>query len=577
MKVPAMSRDHAMVSTEPSSLESLGSSFVDCAHDELKVPQAITRVCNALRLKGRHSMDAESDDERKESTEFSFAGYRGRPRSESRRTASTDVTSDSEASTGCPSVTGRGMWRPTTSQRHRLDVILDLDRTLVNSFEVRKAGPSESENVTPILQEVYRDEFDLPELYLCVISDVKVLTKIRPHARAFLRELVSNTDSEVVVSIYTKGARRYMEVITQMLDPSGELIKGRMVSRDDEPPNMTAVEKDPDFIIDASAEDAGALSDGRLSITGAASGPVRSSKLRRWFVVLDDSPEVWPEEFREAGNIVAAATYDFAEINYQPLMAAAATAPEGGRAQLLSLPRDNDDFLEWEAPERIWGVRDELCRAYGYAPSCRSSDACSTDDSEPPTPSTVAAQLKSSAARSAKRSPQQGFGEAVMDGEEMGAKKDGSRKRMPRRRSVASLPGVIDCAADGSGGDARRKAVPASRGKCGTVAGFPLRFVIFVAVSLVIIMHEMLYAPAVSRPAMPATMATPSPLSEDLTDAAAVEADEEIPSFNTTESVPAGIAYGDEYGVESATAAASHLRQGITTARPAEDVPYYLV
>ncbi|KAF4711004.1 hypothetical protein FOZ62_012273, partial [Perkinsus olseni] len=162
-------------------------------------------------------------------------------------------------------------------------------------------------------------------------------------------------------------------------------------------------------------------------------------KLRRWFVVLDDSPEVWPEEFREAGNIVAAATYDFAEINYQPLLAAAATASEGRRAQLLSLPRDNDDFLEWEAPERIWGVRDELCRAYGYAPSCRSSDACSTDDSEPPTPSTVAARLsvgKSNAARPARKSPQQGFGEAMVDGEEMAARKDGSRKRMPRRRSV---------------------------------------------------------------------------------------------------------------------------------------------
>lgn len=28
--------------------------------------------------------------------------------------------------------------------------------------------------------------------------------------------------------------------------------------------------------------------------------------MRRWFVVLDDSPEAWPEELREAGNVVTA-------------------------------------------------------------------------------------------------------------------------------------------------------------------------------------------------------------------------------------------------------------------------------
>lgn len=99
---------------------------------------------------------------------------RRRPRSVSRHTASTDVASDSEASTGCPSVADRGnnyvrisimpmryyvggFWHHTM-RRHRLDVVLDLDRTMVNSFEIRKAGRSESENVTPILQEIYRDE-----------------------------------------------------------------------------------------------------------------------------------------------------------------------------------------------------------------------------------------------------------------------------------------------------------------------------------------------------------------------------------------------------------------------------------
>ncbi|EER00837.1 hypothetical protein Pmar_PMAR002906 [Perkinsus marinus ATCC 50983] len=159
---------------------------------------------------------------------------------------------------------------------------------MVNSYEIGKADPSQSESVTPILQEVYKDEEGLPELYLCVISDVKVLTKIRPHARAFIRELVSKTGCGVVLSIYTKGSRRYMEVIKKMLDPSGELIKGRLVSREDEPSNMTPLEKDPDFIINADSA-------------------VGTEELRRrWFVVLDDSPEVWPEECREAGNIVEA-------------------------------------------------------------------------------------------------------------------------------------------------------------------------------------------------------------------------------------------------------------------------------
>ncbi|EER10137.1 hypothetical protein Pmar_PMAR015889, partial [Perkinsus marinus ATCC 50983] len=271
---------------------------------------------------------------------------RRRPRSVSRHTASTDVASDSEASTGCPSVADRGGFWHHTMRRHRLDVVLDLDRTMVNSFEIRKAGRSESENVTPILQEIYRDEQGLPELYLCVISDVKVLTKIRPHARAFIRELVASTEYGVVISIYTKGSRRYMEVVKQMLDPSGELIKGRLVSRDDEPSNMTPVEKDPDLIINASVESGAQFdgSDGRLC---NGDKETKESEMRRWFVVLDDSPEAWPEELREAGNVVTANMYDFAEVNHRQLLAAVAASSVGRTTKLAALPRDEDDFLEW--------------------------------------------------------------------------------------------------------------------------------------------------------------------------------------------------------------------------------------
>lgn len=50
-------------------------------------------------------------------------------------------------------------------------------------------------------------------------------------------------------------------------------------------------------------------------------------------------------------------------------------------------------LLLQEALEKIWDVADELCRGYGYMPTCRGSDACSTDGSEPPSPSEATAVL----------------------------------------------------------------------------------------------------------------------------------------------------------------------------------------
>ncbi|KAF4667450.1 RNA polymerase II [Perkinsus chesapeaki] len=576
MQVSAVSRDRPLGCTGPSSLERLKSSFVDCALDDLKIPQTISRVCNTVRLEGRHILGGDSEDE--EQKVFGEEGLSSwsRPRFESRRTASTDVPSDSEASTGCPSVTGRGSrQQPKTPRQHRFDVILDLDRTLVNSFEIRKADPSESEQVIPILQEVYKDEYGLPELYLCVISDIKVLTKIRPHARAFLRELVSNTDSNVVLSIYTKGTRRYMEEITKMLDPTGELIKGRLVSRDDEPPNMTAVEKDPDFIIDAVE----ASSPKSRPVSLESLGSSTEGKLRRWFAVLDDSPGVWPEEFREAGNIVEAATYDFAELNYQALLSAVA-AQEGlatlRNIKLSRLPKDTDDFLAWEAPEGIWSVRDGLHREYGFWPCSRSSDACSTDDSEPPTPSPigVAPVVKKGVSFGLK----EGFEDESSE-EEMKPAEANSRKRRPRRRSITTshnFMDVVDRDVLERRSRAERAAVAAGRksGRCYTIGGFPLRFILFVVASILIIAHEFLYPPQLaSRPitVSSSTVTAAAPLVEGPTTGPVVAA--EYPSSETTEAAPIEMTYS----AESTAAAASHLRQGSLTARPAEDIPYYMV
>jgi hypothetical protein len=216
----------------------------------------------------------------------------------------------------------------------RPHVVLDLDHTLINSYEYGTTAAPET-LLTPILCDTYKDDTGLPELYHAQITNVLLLIKLRPDARWLVRKLA---DSVSLVHIYTKGTRKYMEAVLKILDPEGNLVMGSLVSRDDEPPGTDEQRKDPKLV-------------------GAPEGC--------HVVVLDDSPFVWPTSSSQI-SVVAAQRYDFAErfvINLMSGVSSSLTStprrrrvytpsPSAGPAK-HHFPVDSDNYLRESGFEKI--------------------------------------------------------------------------------------------------------------------------------------------------------------------------------------------------------------------------------
>lgn len=192
-------------------------------------------------------------------------------------------------------------------------LVLDLDHTLISSFEFGESPLQRRPNdnvIMPILLDEYKDEVGLPQMYHATISNVVVLIKLRPYVRSFIR---SAAQMGLTLHVYTKGRRAYMSEVIKLIDPDG-LIKGRRISRDDEPGDIKESQKDIS-LIDPRCED-------------------------RSFIVLDDSPSVWAS-CHSLVEIITAARYTFSDkfVTFLRSM-----ERMGDRTSVY--PRDSDCFLE---------------------------------------------------------------------------------------------------------------------------------------------------------------------------------------------------------------------------------------
>ena len=124
-------------------------------------------------------------------------------------------------------------------------------------------------------------------MYHASISNVVVLIKLRPFVRSFIK---SAAKSGMTIHVYTKGRRSYMEEVLRILDPD-EVIRGRRVSRDDEPPQMKDSQKDISLIKE--------VLETRYCPT----------------IVLDDSPGVWSScVLGSIIEVIAAQRYSFSDM-----------------------------------------------------------------------------------------------------------------------------------------------------------------------------------------------------------------------------------------------------------------------
>ena len=107
----------------------------------------------------------------------------------------------------------------------KLALILDLDHTLIHTTAAEHVPSDE----TLKAQEVH---------HLCIDERMEghggstrkhYLVKKRPHLDSFLAEAFEHFQ----MTIYTAGTRKYAEAIAKVIDPTGKLFSGRMVSRSD--------------------------------------------------------------------------------------------------------------------------------------------------------------------------------------------------------------------------------------------------------------------------------------------------------------------------------------------------------
>ena len=194
-------------------------------------------------------------------------------------------------------------------------LVLDLDHTLISSFEfgeasgLRGGAPS---LISPILSEEYADELGMPQLYHATISNVVVLIKLRPYVRTFIKNAAA---SGLILHVYTKGRKAYMNEVIKLIDPDG-VIKGRLVSRDDEPPHFKETQKDPLLINESFEVD-----------------------IKTGLIVLDDSPIVW-SSCTHFAEIIAAKRYSFSDRFVCFLRSMERSIIRPG-----TYPKDSDDYL----------------------------------------------------------------------------------------------------------------------------------------------------------------------------------------------------------------------------------------
>ncbi|XP_065009228.1 RNA polymerase II C-terminal domain phosphatase-like 3 [Musa acuminata AAA Group] len=154
----------------------------------------------------------------------------------------------------------------------KLSLVLDLDHTLLNSTKFVDVDPMQEE----LLKRKEEQDRAKPQRHLFRLRHMGLWTKLRPGIWNFLEK----ANELYELHIYTLGSRPYATAMAKLLDPTGSLFGGRVMSGRDDGDRMVSQRKDLK---------------GVLGLECAA-------------VIMDDTPSVWPSS---QPNLIAVERYHF--------------------------------------------------------------------------------------------------------------------------------------------------------------------------------------------------------------------------------------------------------------------------
>ncbi|RWW10345.1 hypothetical protein BHE74_00001581, partial [Ensete ventricosum] len=149
----------------------------------------------------------------------------------------------------------------------KLSLVLDLDHTLLNSTKFVDVDPLHEE----LLRRKEKQDRGKPQRHLFRLRHMGLWTKLRPGIWNFLEK----ANELFELHICTLGNRAYAAEMAKLLDPTGCLFAGRVMSRRDDGDRMVSERKDLN---------------GVLGLECAA-------------VIIDDTPGVWPRHCQP--NLIA--------------------------------------------------------------------------------------------------------------------------------------------------------------------------------------------------------------------------------------------------------------------------------
>lgn len=145
----------------------------------------------------------------------------------------------------------------------KLCLVLDLDHTLLNSAKFNEVEPVHEE----ILRKKEEQDREKPQRHLFRFSHMGMWTKLRPGIWSFLEKASKLYE----LHLYTMGNKLYATEMAKVLDPTGVLFAGRVISKGDDEDPFDGDEKIP------KSKDL----EGVLGMESAV-------------VIIDDSIKVWP-------------------------------------------------------------------------------------------------------------------------------------------------------------------------------------------------------------------------------------------------------------------------------------------
>ncbi|KQJ88441.1 RNA polymerase II C-terminal domain phosphatase-like 3 [Brachypodium distachyon] len=166
----------------------------------------------------------------------------------------------------------------------KLCLVLDLDHTLLNSAKFLEVDPIHEE----ILRKKEEQDRERPERHLFRLHHMSMWTKLRPGIWNFLEKASKLYE----LHLYTMGNKLYATEMAKVLDPTGALFEGRVISRGGD---GTSRGGDGDSFDSDDRVPKSKDLDGVLGMESAV-------------VIIDDSVRVWPHN---KNNMIVVERYTY--------------------------------------------------------------------------------------------------------------------------------------------------------------------------------------------------------------------------------------------------------------------------